>query len=110
MVDVRHPNGFLTRYAHMNSFADGLAVGSRVSQGEVIGYVGMTGSATGYHLHYEMHASGRPVDPLAIEFPPEDPVPDDDLARWELESAARLALLFSLPGPDELRAVWADEE
>lgn len=110
VVDVRHPNGFLTRYAHLNSFAGGLAVGSRVAQGEVIGYVGMTGSATGYHLHYEMHASGRPVDPLAIEFPPEDPVPDDDRARWELESNARLALLFSLPGPDEIRAVRADEE
>ena len=109
VIDVRHPNGFLTRYAHLDGFARGIAVGSRVAQGEVIGYVGMTGMATGYHLHYEMHASGRPVDPLAIEFPPEDPVPDDDLARWELESAARLALLFSLPGPDELRAVRADQ-
>ena len=109
VIDVRHPNGFLTRYAHLNDFERGIAVGSRVAQGEVIGYVGMTGMATGYHLHYEMHASGRPVDPLAIEFPPEDPVPADDRARWELESAARLALLFSLPGPDELRAVRADQ-
>ena len=56
-----------------------------------------------------MHASGRPVDPLAIDFPPEDPVPDDDRARWELESAARIALLFSLPGPAELRSVRADQ-
>lgn len=109
VIDVRHPNGFLTRYAHLNGFARGIAVGSRVSQGEVIGYVGMTGMSTGYHLHYEMHASGRPVDPLAIEFPPEDPVPADDRARWELESAARLALLFSLPGPEELRSVRADQ-
>ncbi|MCY4573499.1 MAG: M23 family metallopeptidase [Gemmatimonadetes bacterium] len=110
VIDVRHPNGFLTRYAHLNSFASGVVVGSRVSQGEVIGYVGMTGRATGPHLHYEMHAAGRPVDPLAIEFPPEDPVPDDNRARWELESAARLALLFGLPGPDELRSVRADQQ
>ncbi len=109
VIDVRHPNGFLTRYAHLNSFARGIVVGSRVAQGEVIGYVGMTGMATGYHLHYEMHASGRAVDPLAIEFPPEDPVPADDRARWEVESAARLALLFSLPGPEELRSVRADQ-
>ena len=109
VIDVRHPNGFLTRYAHLNSFASGIAVGSRVTQGEVIGYVGMTGMATGYHLHYEMHVSGRAVDPLAIEFPPEDPVPSDDRERWTLESSARIALLFSLPGPEELRSVRADQ-
>lgn len=109
VVDVRHPNGFLTRYAHLDGFARGLAVGSRVAQGEVIGFVGMTGMATGYHLHYEMHVSGRAVDPLSIELPAEDPVPEDDRARWEAESAARIALLFSLPGPEELRAVRADQ-
>ncbi|MDE2653246.1 MAG: M23 family metallopeptidase [Gemmatimonadetes bacterium] len=109
VIDVRHPNGFLTRYAHLNGFARGISVGSRVSQGEVIGYVGMTGMATGPHLHYEMHAGGRPVDPLAIEFPPEDPVPADNRARWERESAERIALLFSLPGPEEIRSVRADQ-
>ncbi len=109
VIDVRHPNGFLTRYAHLNSFARGLVVGTRVAQGEVIGYVGMTGLATGPHLHYEMHAAGRPVDPLAIELPAEDPVPAEDRGRWEVESAARIALLFSLPGPEELRSVRADQ-
>ncbi len=109
VIDVRHPNGFLTRYAHLNSFASGLVVGTRVAQGDVIGHVGMTGLATGYHLHYEMHASGRAVDPLAIDLPAEDPVPDEDRTRWERESAARIALLFSLPGPQELRSVRADQ-
>ena len=109
VIDVRHPNGFLTRYAHLSGFASGLAVGTRVGQGEVIGFVGMTGMATGNHLHYEMHVAGRPVDPLAIDLPAEDPVPDEDRARWELESAARIALLFSLPGPEELRSVRADQ-
>lgn len=109
VIDVRHPNGFLTRYAHLSSFARAIAVGSRVAQGEVIGYVGMTGLATGPHLHYEMHAAGRPVDPLAIELPAEDPVPAEDRARWEVESAARIALLFTLPGPEELRSVRADQ-
>ena len=109
VIDVRHPNGFLTRYAHLSGFARGLVVGSRVAQGEVIGYVGMTGLATGPHLHYEMHVRGTPVDPLAIELPAEDPVPDDDRARWELESEARIALLFTLPGPEELRSARADQ-
>ena len=109
VIDVRHPNGFVTRYAHLSSFARGLAVGSRVAQGDVIGYVGMSGLANGPHLHYEMHASGRPVNPLAIDLPAGDPVPDQDRARWDRESAARIALLFSLPGPEELRSVRADQ-
>lgn len=103
VVDVRHPNGFLTRYAHLRSFGRGLAVGSRVSQGQVVGYVGMSGLATGPHLHYEMHAAGRPVDPLAVELPAGDPVPAQSRAQWERESGARLALLFALPGPE----AWA---
>ena len=109
VIDVRHPNGFVTRYAHLSSFASGLAVGSRVAQSDVIGYVGMSGLANGPHLHYEMHASGRPVNPLAIDLPADDPVPDQDRARWDRESAARIALLFSLPGPEELRSVRADQ-
>ncbi len=100
VLDVRHPNGFLTRYAHLRSFRRGLAVGSRVTQGQVVGYVGMSGLATGPHLHYEMHAAGRPVDPLAIELPAGDPVPSENRAQWERESGARLAMLFGLPGPE----------
>lgn len=104
VVDVRHPNGFLTRYAHLSSFRRGVAVGSRVTQGEVVGFVGMSGLATGPHLHYEMHAAGRPVDPLAIELPAGDPVPSANRAQWERESGARLAMLFALPGPEAAQA------
>ena len=110
VIDVRHPNGFLTRYAHLSGWARGLAVGSRVRQGQEIGYVGMTGLATAPHLHYEMHTAGRPVDPLAIDLPADDPVPSDDLDRWERERAERLAMLLSLPGPETFRARRADTE
>ena len=109
VIDVRHPNGFMTRYAHMQGFAGGLSVGSRVSQGETIGYVGMTGMATGPHLHYEMHVGGRAVDPLAIELPADDPVPTDALERWTLEKTQRFALLMTLPAPEALRTRRADD-
>ncbi len=103
VIDIRHPNGFLTRYAHLSRWARGLAVGSRVTQGEVIGYVGMTGLATGPHLHYEMHVGGRPIDPVAIDLPAEDPVPDADWQRWEQARDERLRMLLSLPGPETFR-------
>ena len=61
---IAHANGFSTAYAHLAAFADGLAVGSAVVQGQQIGAVGMTGSATGNHLHFELHHRGEPVDPL----------------------------------------------
>ncbi|MYE16527.1 MAG: M23 family metallopeptidase [Gemmatimonadetes bacterium] len=109
VIDVRHGNGFLTRYAHLQGFGPGTAVGSRVRQGETIGYVGMTGMATGYHLHYEMHVGGRPVDPLAIELPADDPVPGDAFDRWIIEKNARFALLMKAPGPDRIRSRRADQ-
>lgn len=109
VIDVRHGNGFLTRYAHLQGFAGGTAVGSRVRQGQTIGYVGMTGMATGPHLHYEMHVGGRPVDPLAIELPADDPVPGDAFDRWILEKNERFALLMKAPGPDRIRSRRADQ-
>lgn len=109
VIDVRHPNGFMTRYAHMQGFAGGLSVGSRVVQGQTIGYVGMTGMATGPHLHYEMHVGGRAVDPLAIGLPADDPVPADAFERWTLEKTQRFDLLMRLPGPEKFRTRRADE-
>lgn len=97
VIDVRHPNGFVTRYAHLSGWAKSVVLGSRVKQGEVLGYVGMTGLASGPHLHYEMRVNDRPIDPLSIELPAGDPVPTDDWGRWEQESALRLALLLKLP-------------
>ncbi|HKJ00850.1 MAG TPA: M23 family metallopeptidase, partial [Longimicrobiales bacterium] len=65
-VEIRHPNGFTTRYGHMRAFRRGVNVGTRVHQGDIIGYVGMTGLATGPHLHYEMlDRKGNRMDPLS---------------------------------------------
>jgi murein DD-endopeptidase MepM/ murein hydrolase activator NlpD len=65
LVEVEHPNGFATRYGHLSRIADGLLPGSPVREGEVIGYVGMTGLATGPHLHYEVRRKGLPIDPAS---------------------------------------------
>jgi murein DD-endopeptidase MepM/ murein hydrolase activator NlpD len=71
-VIVKHNERHSTLYAHMNSFANGLKVGQRVHQGQVIGTIGSTGLATGPHLHYEFRLNGQQVDPLKIEFPKAD--------------------------------------
>ncbi|HET7276412.1 MAG TPA: M23 family metallopeptidase [Longimicrobiaceae bacterium] len=63
MVEIQHPNGYTTRYAHLSEFASGIRKGIAVRQGEVIGYSGRSGRVTGPHLHYEVRRSGRPIDP-----------------------------------------------
>jgi murein DD-endopeptidase MepM/ murein hydrolase activator NlpD len=99
-VVIDHPNGFRTRYGHMTAVAGSVHVGTRVRQSQIIGYVGSTGLATGPHLHYELWRSGRAVDPLAIDLPSGDPVPDDVWQRWSSEMQVRLALLERMPAPD----------
>lgn len=74
-VVIKHGQTYQTLYAHMSRYASGIRVGSNVNQGQVIGYVGMTGLATGPHLHYEFQVSGRHVDPLSVKLPASDPIP-----------------------------------
>jgi murein DD-endopeptidase MepM/ murein hydrolase activator NlpD len=69
-VRIRHNGEFSSTYAHLSRFADGLERGARVRQGQVIGYVGSTGLATGPHLHYEVLKSGRQVNPLKLDMQP----------------------------------------
>jgi murein DD-endopeptidase MepM/ murein hydrolase activator NlpD len=102
-VVIEHPNGFRTRYGHMSAVAADVQVGTRVRQSQVIGYVGSTGLATGPHLHYELWRSGRAVDPLAIDLPVGDPVPNDTWPRWSGEMQSRVALLDRMPTPDDSR-------
>lgn len=63
MVKIEHKYGFYTRYAHLQSFAPGIAAGEQVKQGQVIGYLGSTGRSTGYHLHYEVLIGTSTVNP-----------------------------------------------
>ena len=69
MVKIRHTNRYTTAYLHLHRIAKGIRRGSRVERGQVIGTVGMTGLATGPHLHYSFYDRGRYVDPLKVKLP-----------------------------------------
>ena len=66
-VEIQHANGYITTYNHLSGYARGLTEGQRVRQGQVVGYLGMTGLATGPHLHYEVIVNGHFVDPLRVK-------------------------------------------
>ena len=74
-VKIRHNSVYTTAYLHLSGYAKGLAVGQHVKQGQVIGYVGSTGSATGPHLDFRVWKDGTPIDPLKMVSPPVEPVP-----------------------------------
>jgi murein DD-endopeptidase MepM/ murein hydrolase activator NlpD len=91
VVEIRHSRGYASRYAHLRGFAGGVRPGTRIRQGESIGYVGSTGLSTGPHLHYEFHSGGRPVDPNSIRTLLGDPVPGGYLAEFRRLVSARIA-------------------
>lgn len=92
-IDIRHNGTYETQYAHLSGFANGVKAGARVSQGQVIGYVGSTGYSTGPHLHYQIKKNGTLVNPLTIELPAGDPIEDDEREEFERVKAEFLAKL-----------------
>ena len=78
-VKIKHMNGYETCYMHLSKFASGLKKGSRVSQGQTIGYVGATGTATGPHLDFRVWKDGTPIDPLKMISPPSEPIRKENL-------------------------------
>jgi murein DD-endopeptidase MepM/ murein hydrolase activator NlpD len=68
-IEIQHANGYKTTYSHQSRFAKGMKEGVRVTQGQIIGYVGNTGLSTGPHLHYEVSVNDRYVDPLRVRVP-----------------------------------------
>jgi murein DD-endopeptidase MepM/ murein hydrolase activator NlpD len=74
MIDIKHGTNYLSRYAHLDSFAEGVRPGSVVTKGQIIGYLGSTGRSTGPHLHYELHKDQLPIDPLNADFPFDDTI------------------------------------
>jgi murein DD-endopeptidase MepM/ murein hydrolase activator NlpD len=90
---IRHGGSLSTLYAHLSDFADGLHEGSKVNEGDVIGYVGQTGWATGPHLHYEFRINGEQTDPLTVALPQSRPLDDSERKRFlELAEAFRSKL------------------
>lgn len=84
LVKVRHANGYVSYYGHLSRYRKGLKVGSKVSQKEIVGYVGSTGLATGPHLDYRLRKDGKYVDPNQIRIPSGRPISEDKLASFGL--------------------------
>ena len=94
MIDIRHRNGMVSRYGHMRNFATGVRPGSRVTMGTTIGYVGMTGWATGPHLHFEIRVDGVAHDPrLALQSRGGEPIPAGERPLFEKMRNQTLASL-----------------
>jgi murein DD-endopeptidase MepM/ murein hydrolase activator NlpD len=74
-VKIKHNATYTTAYLHLSKFADGLKVGQHVKQGQVIGYVGSTGTSTGPHLDFRVWKNGTAIDPLKMDSPPAEPIP-----------------------------------
>ena len=96
LIEIRHANGVSTRYAHLSKYAQKLKTGSKVAQGQIIGYVGKSGLATGPHLHYEFLVRGRQVDQSKAVMPPGPPIGKKLKDEFASEVAAARLLLDSL--------------
>lgn len=95
-VVIQHGTRYSTLYAHLSRFARGLREGSRVKQGQVIGYVGSTGLATGPHLHYEFRVDGVHRDPLRVKLPEAAPVGETHMAAFRSHAMPLLAQLDTI--------------
>lgn len=84
-IRIKHMQGYESCYMHLSKFAPGIKSGSRVSQGQLIGYVGATGTATGPHLDFRIWQNGKPIDPLSLNSPASDPLPKQYLEDFEKE-------------------------
>lgn len=83
VIKIKHNTQYTTDYLHLRGFAQGIATGKRVSQGQVIGYVGSTGVSTGPHLDYRVWRNGTPIDPLKMVAEPAEPISKENMARFE---------------------------
>jgi murein DD-endopeptidase MepM/ murein hydrolase activator NlpD len=98
VVEIRHARGYSSRYGHLRGFAPGIHAGTRVRQGQLIGFVGMTGLATGPHLHYEFHTDGVAVNPSSIKYLTGEPLTGGRRERFRELVAGRVALMDRASG------------
>ncbi len=97
LVRIKHAHGYETLYAHMSRVATGIKVGTRVNQGQVIGYVGSTGRSTGPHLHYEVRINNKPVNPLTVKVAGGRTLTGDLLAAFNKHRQQIIALMDQAP-------------
>ncbi|MFJ3044211.1 M23 family metallopeptidase [Herbaspirillum chlorophenolicum] len=103
IVVIKHWSGYSTAYGHMSRFAAGIKKGMKISQSDVIGYVGMTGWATGPHLHYEFRVNNQPRNPLSVDVPNNQALTGPQLKNFRTVAAEmqhRMAMLRVPGAPD----------
>jgi murein DD-endopeptidase MepM/ murein hydrolase activator NlpD len=104
-VILEHAGKYTTLYAHLSRYSKRAKTGQRVKQGQVIGYVGQTGLATGPHLHYEFRINGNHKDPLRVKLPKTLPLPKSEIGRFRDATAPLLARLESIPAETLIASV-----
>lgn len=100
-IKIKHNSTYTTEYMHLRGFAKGISVGTHVSQGQLIGYVGMTGTATGPHLDYRVFKNGTAIDPLRMDLPAVDPIKEEDMPQY-LRAVSGYMKMVGLSVPDSL--------
>jgi murein DD-endopeptidase MepM/ murein hydrolase activator NlpD len=104
-VRIQHQKGYETLYAHMSKIASGITPGTRVNQGQIIGYVGATGRATGPHLHYEIRADGKPVNPMKVQVAGGRKLSGEMLATFEQHKQKLVAMMRTAPPSTQLAQI-----
>lgn len=99
MIEIKHDKTFSTLYGHMLRFAKGLSKGTKVKRGQVIGYVGQTGLASGPHCHFELHVHDQPRNPTTTYLPTASPIPPKEMAAFKLKTRNVFARLKSVAEP-----------
>ena len=100
-LKIKHPGGLQTGYMHLSGYAKGISKGSRVTQGQLIGYVGSTGASTGPHLDYRVWKNGTPIDPLKIPQEPAEPIAKQNREQFEFVRDRIMAELNGDVKPEE---------
>jgi murein DD-endopeptidase MepM/ murein hydrolase activator NlpD len=96
-IDVKHDATYMSRYAHLDSFAEGIHPGVAVTKGQVIGFVGSTGRSTGPHLHFELYKDQQYVNPLSVDFPADESIEPSLQRVFENQKRTYMVELTSLP-------------
>lgn len=104
LIILRHPMGYTTYYGHLSRIAKGVHPGARVAQGEVIGYVGSSGRATGPHLHFQINRHGRILNPLSVKLPRGQGIPKNRMEDFRNYRSGMKEALASIPVPVPDRA------
>lgn len=110
MIKIKHNSIYTTAYLHLSKFAKGISVGSRVKQGDVIGYVGSTGLSTGPHLDFRFWKNGTAVNPLKVKPPPSEPIKEEHKETYTANQNQLRSTLDAIEFPQKEDILYADTQ